>query len=184
MDYSTKTGRLATLIALAVAAATLAVPIAQAKPTADNPRLTYLHRGLTPPGGSAKPVADNPHLTYLHRGLTPPGGRAKPTADNPRLTYLHRGLTPPGANGAARLIITEQAQVAQPLPAVSSSPGFDWGDAGIGAAAAFGLMLLAAAVFHALRRGTQDGEPVATADSQTIRTQPAARPQSALRTPN
>jgi hypothetical protein len=40
----------------------------------------------------------------------------------------------------------------EPIPVVSTSDGFDWGDAGIGALAAFGLALLAAGASVAGRR--------------------------------
>jgi hypothetical protein len=52
-----------------------------------------------------------------------------------RLTANDTGVTPAGS-----------------APQVVASPGFDWGDAAIGAGIAFGLVLLAGAAFETTRR--------------------------------
>jgi hypothetical protein len=156
--------RLLTTVAIVAAA-----PIAQAgnpkqlvssqKP--DTVRAAYTaawqaYRGL-PGGPPARTVSDPVRAAYTaawqaYRGL-PGGPPARKLSDPVRAAYTaawqaYRGL--PGGPPLKTQSTKTQSTSATPLSA-SSSAGFDWGDAGIGAGILLGLVLVGGAAFYATR---------------------------------
>jgi hypothetical protein len=77
-------------------------------------------------------------------------------ANDPRVV----GVAPPAADPVTRIVAQERGRaidprlVSTPAPIeIVQSGGFHWGDAGIGAGTAFGLMLLAFGMTLAVRSG-------------------------------
>jgi|SRR5215207_903941 len=79
-------------------------------------------------------------------------------AQQPRTVPLGVERTASGANPAA-----QSAATSAPSSASASSGGFDWGDAGIGAAAMLIFVSLGAGTVVALRRTRDRGQPALTA---------------------
>lgn len=80
-------------------------------------------------------------LGLFPAALTPIGGSASP-AD-------YGTVSEPGQYGMPRPLPAD----CEPVGGTSGGSGFDWADAGIGAGAAFGLVLLALAAAVSLRSG-------------------------------
>jgi hypothetical protein len=90
---------------------------------------------MHPSGGSPEPAADTGFRTSY---------QPVPPSDQPQTAYvLDREYGSPDAADAARELPPVQITAVEPQDV--SSGGFDWGDAGIGAAGMFGLFGLAGA---------------------------------------
>lgn len=138
--------RLVRRLGLAIAVAAFAAPAAQAEPmtytgagTDAAPQVLYpddLHAAVPRDSGLKLSFADGVRRQVSSQpgsnGLTDSLGRPLPPSNGPT-DSLGRPVDPP-----------------QPVIAAASS-GFDWSDAGIGAASAFGLMLLGVGVLFAGR---------------------------------
>ena len=101
-------------------------------------------------------------LAAQQQALTPADGRSPDTRDAARAAQATL-LTP--TDGRSPDTRDAAALAHAPVVTVFHSPGFAWGDFGIGIAAAFGLMLLVAVSIGLLaaRHGRKQPSPVATA---------------------
>jgi hypothetical protein len=84
-------------------------------------------------GGSSQSTAVSKLVGPVQQAVLPCAPNCAP--EESRLTANDEGVTPSGS-----------------VPEVVASPGFDWGDAAIGAGIALGLVLLAGAAFETTRR--------------------------------
>jgi hypothetical protein len=95
------------------------------------------------------------------QSLAPVDGRSPDTLDAAQAAQA-RLLVP--ADGRSPDTIDAAIQANNPVVTVTPSPGFDWGDFGIGVAAAFGAMLLLGISMRLLtaRQSREQPSPVAT----------------------
>jgi len=159
--------RIISLLALALVAAAAAAPIAQANPSGapriDPLAVSYLQgQGYTPAQIKAWTVGSCSHQAKPAACFGPSRGANldRPKVDPMAVSYLMgQGLTPSEVTSWTTGTCSRQSRPAscyaafqhgrvQPLPAasVTSSGSFDWGDAGIGAGAAVGTLLLLGAM--------------------------------------
>ncbi len=99
-------------------------------------------------------------LTKQQRLSGVPDGRSPDTRDAAAAVSA-QSLTP--LDGRSQDTRDAAAQAHSPVITVVRSPGFEWGDFGIGVAAAFGLMLLAAVSSRVLTTRNRQPGPVANA---------------------
>jgi hypothetical protein len=101
-------------------------------------------------------------LTRASHGTSIADGRSPDTRDA-ALAARQQELTP--ADGRSPDTLDAAVQAHAPVVTIVQSPGFQWGDFGIGVAAAFGLMLLFGLSTKLLtaRHGRKQTSPVATA---------------------
>ena len=101
-------------------------------------------------------------LAAQQQALTPVDGRSPDTIDAARAAQA-RLLAPPYGRSPDTIDAATRTQA--PIVTVTNSPGFQWSDFGIGAAAAFGTMLLLGMSIRLLtaRQSRKQPSPVATA---------------------
>ena len=99
----------------------------------------------------------SPPAAALRDGRSPDTIDAASAVQSAGVSSLPDGRSPDTHDAAA--------MAHAPVVTVTVSPGFDWGDFGIGAAAALGLVLLVAVTVRLLaaRSGSKQQRPVATA---------------------
>lgn len=125
--HGRRTRKLASVVTAALAAGLLAVPVAQARLSVDAQHTALVNKAV---GGQ---IVDARHAALLNKAHV---GNAAPQN---RIFEMHQRL------GQLELPAV-QGQVSD------DSTGFDWGDAGIGASAGLGLVLLAAGGVLVTRR--------------------------------
>jgi hypothetical protein len=121
-------------IALAFAVAAVAAPAAQAVPLEPGPTK----------------AEDTPLTTDFPRGNTAPHGTVAPQGS---VASVPRGNTAPHG-----VIADYAAPRGGEQPVTTSTPSFDWTDAGIGAGLAFGALLLAGAGAMSVRQYRRLGQ--------------------------
>jgi hypothetical protein len=154
--------RMFTLIALALAAAAVAVPVAQGVTdpsggqVADPLAASYLRgQGLSPAEVKARTVGIDPlAASYIRNGGFPQVGTTK-AIDPLAASYIrNNGFPQVGTTKAidplAASYLRNGGFPQAPAQVVTASGGFDWADAGIGAGATLGLVLLVAGLGAAL----------------------------------
>ena len=147
---------LAAAIALATSLAMVAADTAFAGTRNGSPPAAALRDGRSPDTIDAASAVQSAGVSSLPDGRSPDTRDAALTAQATLLTLVD-GRSPDTHDAAA--------MAHAPVVTVTVSPGFDWGDFGIGAAAALGLVLLVAVTVRLLaaRSGSKQQRPVATA---------------------
>jgi hypothetical protein len=163
--------RLITGLALAISLAALTVPSALAGGASrygppDPWALPYLASHTEASTTSRYGPLDPWALAYFASHAKPStaviDGRSPDTRDAAQAAQ-QRALVP--VDGRSPDTLDAAIQAHTPVATVTLSPGFDWGDFGIGAAAAFGAMLLLGMSMRLLtaRQSRKQPSPVATA---------------------
>jgi len=99
-------------------------------------------------------------LTKQQHQTTPLDGRSPDTRDAAAAVSIESLAT---VDGRSQDTLDAAIQAHSPVVTVVQSPGFQWGDFGIGVAAAFGFVLLAAVSLRVLTTRNRQPGPVATA---------------------
>jgi hypothetical protein len=118
-----------------------------------------LSKSLTPVDGRSPDTKDSAQ-TVQAQNMAQIDGRSQDIRTTEQGIALSQSLTP--VDGRSPDTIDEAVQAHSPVVSIVQSPGFHWGDFGIGTAAALGAVAL---LFFSLRRmsGRQGRKPVAAA---------------------
>jgi hypothetical protein len=110
--------------------------------------------------GRSQDIKTTEQALALSRSVGPVDGRSQDIRTTEQAIQLSQNVTP--VDGRSPDTVDASIQAHSPVVSITRSPGFQWGDFGIGTAAALGAVAL---LFFSLRRlsGRQGRKPVATA---------------------
>ncbi len=119
----------------------------------------WLSQSLTPVDGRSPDTKDSAQAVQA-QNMAQIDGRSQDIRTTEQAIALSQSLTP--VDGRLPDTVDASVQAHSPVVSITRTPGFQWGDFGIGTAAALGAVAL---LFFSLRRlsGRQGRKPVATA---------------------